>query len=116
MPKTDAPNELRIAQLIKGRGETITSGDNVTLHYSGFLWDSGSKFDSSWDKGEPVQFEVSPGMLIEGFLSAVVGQEVGSRVVVVIPPALGYGQQASATIPANSTLVFVIDILGTSSK
>jgi peptidylprolyl isomerase len=92
------------------------SGDNVTLHYSGFLWDSGSKFDSSWDRGEPVQFEVSPGMLIEGFLSAVVGQEVGSRVVVVIPPALGYGQQASATIPANSTLVFVIEILGTSSK
>jgi peptidylprolyl isomerase len=116
MPKTDAPNELRIAQLIKGRGETIMSGDNVTLHYSGFLWDIGSKFDSSWDRGEPVQFEVSPGMLIEGFLSAVVGQEVGSRVVVVIPPALGYGQQASATIPANSTLVFVIEILGTSSK
>jgi len=116
IPNTDAPEELRIAQLIKGAGETVKTGDNVTMHYSGFLWTGGSKFDSSWDKGTPAQFEVSPGMLIEGFLSAVVGQEVGSRVVVVIPPSLGYGQQASPTIPANSTLVFVIDILGTSSK
>jgi peptidylprolyl isomerase len=114
IPNTDAPSELRISQLIKGSGETVNSGDNVTMHYSGFLWDNGTKFDSSWDKGTPAQFEVSPGMLIDGFLSAVVGQPVGSRVVVVIPPALGYGEQASATIPANSTLVFVIDILGTS--
>ena len=116
IPSTDAPDELRIAQLIKGAGETVKSGDNVTMHYSGFLWTGGSKFDSSWDKGTPAQFEVSPGKLIDGFLSAVVGQQVGSRVVVVIPPALGYGEQESATIPANSTLVFVIDILGTSSK
>lgn len=116
VPNTDAPAELRIAQLIKGEGEAVKSGDNVTMHYSGFLWDGGTKFDSSWDKGSPAQFVVAPGQLIEGFLSAVVGQPVGSRVVVVIPPALGYGEQASDTIPANSTLVFVIDILGTSSK
>ncbi len=116
IPNTDAPEELRLAQLIKGEGETVVSGDNVTMHYSGFLWDGGTKFDSSWDKGSPAQFVVAPGQLIEGFLSAVVGQTVGSRVVVVIPPALGYGEQASSTIPANSTLVFVIDILGTSSK
>jgi FKBP-type peptidyl-prolyl cis-trans isomerase len=116
IPNTEAPEELRIAQLIKGEGETVVSGDNVTMHYSGFLWDGGTKFDSSWDKGSPAQFVVAPGQLIEGFLSAVVGQTVGSRVVVVIPPALGYGEQASSTIPANSTLVFVIDILGTSSK
>jgi peptidylprolyl isomerase len=116
IPSSDAPVELRIAQLVKGAGDTVKTGDNVTMHYSGFLWTGGSKFDSSWDKGTPAQFEVSPGKLIDGFLSAVVGQQVGSRVVVVIPPALGYGEQASATIPANSTLVFVIDILGTSSK
>jgi peptidylprolyl isomerase len=116
IPNTEAPEELRLANLIKGEGETVVSGDNVTMHYSGFLWDGGTKFDSSWDKGSPAQFVVAPGQLIEGFLSAVVGQTVGSRVVVVIPPALGYGEQASSTIPANSTLVFVIDILGTSSK
>lgn len=116
IPNTEAPSELRIAQLIKGAGETVKSGDNVTMHYSGFLWADGSKFDSSWDKGSPAQFVVAQGQLIDGFLSAVVGQQVGSRVVVVIPPALGYGEQGSDTIPANSTLVFVIDILGTSSK
>ena len=116
IPKTDAPAELRVSQLIQGAGEEVKSGDNVTMHYSGFLWDGGSKFDSSWDKGSPAQFVVSPGQLIDGFLSAVVGQKVGSRVVVVIPPELGYRDQASASIPANSTLVFVIDILGTSSK
>lgn len=116
IPNTAAPDELRIAQLINGAGEAVKSGDNVTMHYSGFLWADGSKFDSSWDRSEPTQFAVAPGQLIEGFYSAVVGQPVGSRVLVVIPPALGYGQQASATIPANSTLVFVIDILGTSSK
>lgn len=116
IPNTEAPSELRIAQLIKGAGETVKSGDNVTMHYSGFLWADGSKFDSSWDKGSPAQFVVAQGQLIDGFLSAVVGQQVGSRVVVVIPPALGYGAQGSDTIPANSTLVFVIDILGTSSK
>jgi peptidylprolyl isomerase len=116
IPNTEAPSELRIAQLIKGEGETVKSGDNVTMHYSGFLWADGSKFDSSWDKGSPAQFVVAPGQLIEGFLSAVVGQTVGTRVIVVIPPALGYGQQGSETIPPNSTLVFVIDILGTSSQ
>jgi peptidylprolyl isomerase len=116
IPNTEAPSDLRIAQLIKGAGEIVQSGDNVTMHYSGFLWADGSKFDSSWDKGTPAQFVVAPGQLIDGFLSAVVGQQVGSRVVVVIPPALGYGEQGSQTIPANSTLVFVIDILGTSSK
>jgi peptidylprolyl isomerase len=116
IPSSEAPDELRIAQLIKGDGETVKTGENVTMHYSGFLWDGGTKFDSSWDKGSPAQFVVAQGQLIDGFLSAVIGQTVGSRVVVVIPPALGYGEQASSTIPANSTLVFVIDILGTSSK
>jgi peptidylprolyl isomerase len=116
IPSSEAPDELRIAQLIKGDGETVKTGENVTMHYSGFLWDGGTKFDSSWDKGSPAQFVVAQGQLIDGFLSAVIGQTVDSRVVVVIPPALGYGEQASSTIPANSTLVFVIDILGTSSK
>jgi peptidylprolyl isomerase len=85
------------------------------MHYSGFVWADGTKFDSSWDKGQPAQLEVSPGKLIAGFLSGVVGQTVGSRVLVVIPPALGYGETPTGNIPPNSTLIFVIDILGTSS-
>ena len=87
-------------------------GQTVTLHYSGFLWDGKTQFDSSWEKGQPVQFKLEEGGLINGFLKAVVGQKIGSQVVAVIPPADGYGSTDQGSIPANSTLVFVIDILG----
>jgi peptidylprolyl isomerase len=115
IPKTDAPSELKVAQLIKGAGTPVKAGDMVTMHYSGFVWADGSKFDSSWDRGEPAQFAV-PGQLIKGFGDAVVGQTVGSQVIMVIPPSLGYGSEATGSIPADSTLIFVVDILGTSSN
>ena len=110
--KSAAPTSLKIADTIEGRGDVVKMGQTVTMHYSGFLWDGKTKFDSSWDKGQPVQFKLAKGSLIDGFLKAVVGQKVGSQVVAVIPPAEGYGAQANASIPANSTLVFVIDVLG----
>jgi peptidylprolyl isomerase len=106
---------LKVAQLVKGAGEPVKDGDMVTMHYSGFIWADGSKFDSSWDRGEPAQFAV-PGQLIKGFGTGVVGQTVGSRVILVIPPSLGYGSEATGSIPADSTLIFVVDILGTSSN
>jgi peptidylprolyl isomerase len=112
IPKADAPKTLQIADLIEGRGAKVSMGQTVTLQYSGFLWNGKTKFDSSWDKGQPVQFKLAQGGLIDGFLKAVVGQKVGSQVVAVIPPAQGYGSVAQSGIPANSTLVFVIDILG----
>jgi peptidylprolyl isomerase len=112
IPKATAPTSLSIATLIEGHGETVAMGQNVTMHYSGFLWDGHTKFDSSWDKGQPVQFELTDGSLIPGFMKAIVGQKVGSQVVAVIPPAEGYGSAEQSGIPANSTLVFVIDILG----
>lgn len=112
-PKSDAPTELMVEQLIRGNGDVVEEGQTVTLHYSGFLWATGKKFDSSWDNGQPVQFTMEKGGLIDGFLNSVVGQSVGSRVVAVIPPALGYGDTDNGAIPAGSTLIFVIDILGT---
>lgn len=115
IPSSAAPTELRVAQLIRGAGEVVEEGQKVTLHYSGFLWDSSEKFDSSWDSGEAVQFQMQDGALIEGFLSAVIGQPVGSQVIAVIPPALGYGDAGAGTIPPGATLVFVIDILGTNN-
>ena len=115
IPTSAAPTELRVAQLIRGAGEVVEEGQKVTLHYSGFLWDSSEKFDSSWDSGEAVQFQMQDGALIEGFLSAVIGQPVGSQVIAVIPPALGYGDAGAGTIPPGATLVFVIDILGTNN-
>jgi len=115
IPKSPAPTELRIAQLIRGSGDLVEEGQLVTLHYSGFLWDGAEKFDSSWDAGEASQFQMQDGALIEGFLSAVVGQPVGSQVLAVIPPALGYGDAGAGSIPPGATLVFVIDILGTNN-
>ena len=112
IPKSQAPAELKIVDLIKGRGETVEIGDKVTLHYSGFLWSTGNPFDSSWDSGAPVQWELTETGFIKGFVEALNGAVVGSQVLAVIPPGDGYGDQASETIPANSTLVFVIDILG----
>jgi len=115
IPKTQAPSELRVAQLIKGSGPQIQFEDQVTVHYSGFLWDDGYKFDSSWETERPIRFVNAPGQLIEGFLAAVKDQTVGSQVLVVIPPEFGYGDQQNGLIPPGSTLIFVIDILGTSS-
>jgi peptidylprolyl isomerase len=82
------------------------------VHYSGFLWNEGTQFDSSWENGQPAEFEVAEGSLISGFVKALVGQKVGSQVVAIIPPSEGYGDQGNDSIPANSTLVFVVDILG----
>jgi peptidylprolyl isomerase len=110
--KTEAPTEFKLETLIKGAGEVVGQGDNITVHYSGFVW-GGEKFDSSWDRGQPAQFQLTEGQLIAGFIKALDGQTVGSQVVAVIPPSEGYGDQEQGSIPANSTLIFVIDILGT---
>jgi len=115
IPKTAPPEELRIAQLIRGEGDEVQLGQLVTMHYSGFLWSDSDKFDSSWDTGEPAQFTMQEGGLIDGFLKAVVGQPVGSRIIAVIPPAQGYRDAGAGTIPPGATLVFVIDILGTNN-
>jgi len=113
MPKSEAPKDLKISTLIKGRGDVVKEGELVTVHYSGFLWSDGTQFDSSWSNGQPAQFSLTKGQLIEGFIQSLVGQTVGSQVIAVIPPELGYGDEATGTIPAGSTLVFVMDILGT---
>lgn len=112
IPKSAAPTSLQIATVIEGRGEAVKLGQTVTLHYSGFLWDGKTQFDSSWEKGQPAQFKLAEGSLIKGFLKAVEDQKIGSQVVAVIPPADGYGDTDQGSIPAGSTLVFVIDILG----
>jgi peptidylprolyl isomerase len=115
IPSSPAPTELKIAQLIRGEGEIVQKGQLVIMHYSGFVWDSSEKFHSSWDSGQPAPFQMQDGALIKGVLSAVVGQPVGSQVIAIIPPALGYGDAGAGTIPPGATLVFVIDILGISN-
>lgn len=117
VPKTDPPKNERISVLKLGNGAVVKSGQKVTVHYVGALWADGTVFQSSWENGTPVQFTVGDGIndqsqVVQGFSNALIGQRVGSQVLAVIPPSLGYGSQGNSTIPANSTLVFVIDILG----
>lgn len=107
-----APSQFKKSTLIKGAGAAVAMGDTVTLHYTGVVW-GGAQFDSSWSNGSPVQFPMVDGQLIPGFIKAIVGETVGSQVIAVIPPSDGYGATAQGSIPANSTLIFVIDILGT---
>ncbi len=88
----------------------VNPGDTVIVQYTGVLYDGGTVFDSSWDKGAPTQFATTA--VVPGFKKALEGQTVGSQVLAVIPPADGYGDQAQGSIPAGATLVFVVDILG----
>lgn len=111
IPNSDAPSEFRRTILVEGGGEPIELGDSVVLHYSGWTW-AGELFDSSWDSGAPATFPISYDGLIEGFVMALEGVTVGSRVIAVMPPELGYGDVSQGSIPAGSTLIFVVDVLG----
>lgn len=112
IPKIAPPTVFKENVLIEGSGDKVVLGDTVTLNYSGFLWSSGDQFDSSWANGTPVQWPITEGKFVPGFIKALVGAKVGSKVLAVMPPSDAYGEQGNGTIPANSTLVFVIDILG----
>ncbi|MFS0704405.1 FKBP-type peptidyl-prolyl cis-trans isomerase [Cellulomonas sp. 179-A 9B4 NHS] len=109
----DAPAGLTVQPLIQGDGPAVEAGQTVFVHYSGWLWD-GTPFDSSWTRGQlfPVA-NVGQGQVIAGWNEGLVGQNVGSQVMLVVPPDKGYGEAGSGdTIPPNSTLVFVVDIVG----
>lgn len=113
IPDAAPPADLKIATVITGTGATVGDGDSVTVQYQGVNWTSGDVFDQSWGRA-PATFTTDG--VIEGFGAALVGQTVGSRVVVIIPPDQGYGPQGGnegAGIAKDDTLVFVIDILAT---
>ncbi len=113
--KSAPPTEFKLHTTIKGRGEAVKLGEVVTVHYTGYIWETGEVFDSSWEGGKPAQFQLAEGQLIPGFIKAIEGQTIGSQVITVLPPSEGYGNVEQGSIPANSTLIFVIDILGTNS-
>jgi FKBP-type peptidyl-prolyl cis-trans isomerase len=103
-----APTKLVSNYVLEGSGPAVKSTDTVVVQYKGVLWKTGKQFDSSWDR-TPVSFALNG--VIKGWTQGLTGKKVGSRVLLVIPPSLGYGSQAQSTIPANSTLVFAVDIL-----
>ncbi|MDO5671799.1 MAG: FKBP-type peptidyl-prolyl cis-trans isomerase [Actinomycetaceae bacterium] len=107
----EAPTVITAKVLQAGTGEKVTANDTVTINYAGQLWD-GTPFDSSFERGEPATFPLNN--LIKGWKWGLADRNVGDRVELVIPSEWGYGDAAQGDkIPAGSTLVFVVDIIGT---
>jgi hypothetical protein len=132
IPPSTPPAEYRDALLRAGDGDEVAKGDVVTLQYTGVVWGTSASaekqavFGSSWSAGGPLQVKAAassggaasaaPSALVvtPGLEKALVGKHVGDQVIAVVPPGDGFGDQASARVPAGSTLVYVVDILGTS--
>lgn len=112
LPTGPAPTRLVVKDLKTGTGAEAKSGDQVSVQYIGVLYDNGSKFDSSYDHGQPFSFKLGGGQVIPGWDQGVAGMKVGGRRELIIPPDLAYGAQGQPpTIPPNATLVFVIDLV-----
>ncbi|MCW2934706.1 MAG: peptidylprolyl isomerase FKBP-type [Actinomycetia bacterium] len=113
VPATAAPKALTVKTLVQGSGAKVVKGDYVVVQYTGVIWRTGKVFDSSWSRSEPFAFNVGAGQVIKGWDNGLVGQTAGSRVMLVIPPADGYGSAGAsqAGIKGTDTLVFVTDIL-----
>jgi FKBP-type peptidyl-prolyl cis-trans isomerase len=116
MPSSKPPTTLVTKTLVKGTGQTIAKNQTVVVQYVGAIWRNGTVFDASWTRQQPFGFTIAatPSQVIPGWNKGLVGQTVGSRVMLVIPPADGYGKSGNsqAGIKGTDTLVFVVDILG----
>ncbi len=117
IPATTPPKTLQVKTLVKGTGPKVTKGQFIVVQYTGVNWRTKKVFDSSWSRSAPTGFNIGVGQVIKGWDTGIVGQTVGSRVLLVIPPADGYGKAGSSTvgIKGTDTLVFVVDILGATS-
>jgi peptidylprolyl isomerase len=107
-----APKTLKVEDLIEGKGPAAKSGDKVSVRYVGVLFNNNKEFDSSWKRGKaPFDVTLGQGQVIPGWDQGLVGMKVGGRRRLTIPPDLAYGAQGQPpTIPANSTLVFDVDL------
>jgi peptidylprolyl isomerase len=110
-PKPDG--KLHSAALIKGDGATVKKGQTITVNYLGEVYGATKPFDESYSRGEPASFAIGAGAVIPGWDKTLVGATVGSRMILAIPPADGYGKAGNpqAGIKGTDTLYFVVDIL-----
>jgi FKBP-type peptidyl-prolyl cis-trans isomerase FkpA len=117
--KVTKVTELKKIDVVVGTGADATSGSNVSVHYTGWLYDpsvpnnKGKKFDSSLDRGQPFGFPLGGGRVIRGWDEGVAGMKVGGKRTLIIPPEMGYGANgAGGVIPPNATLLFDVELLG----
>ncbi|MFF2524324.1 FKBP-type peptidyl-prolyl cis-trans isomerase [Streptomyces liangshanensis] len=112
IPKGEkAPKELEQQVLIQGTGPEVKAGEGLIGQYTGVKWEDGKKFDSSWDHGGAIAFQIGTGSVVAGWDKGLTGKHVGDRVELVIPPKDGYGAVDGNELQKN-TLVFVVDIVG----
>jgi FKBP-type peptidyl-prolyl cis-trans isomerase len=116
MPATTTPSGLIINDTVVGTGQVAVAGQDVSVHYTGWLFyggERGKKFDSSKDRGQPFEFGLGGGQVIKGWDEGVQGMKVGGSRTLTIPPELGYGSRgAGGVIPPNATLIFEVELLG----
>jgi peptidylprolyl isomerase len=105
-----APSGLIVEDIKLGGGKEVRSGDTIVIHYTGTL-QNGEKFDSSVDRGQPFTTKIGVGEVIKGWDEGVLGMKVGGKRKLTIPPDIGYGSSANGPIPANSTLIFELELL-----
>jgi FKBP-type peptidyl-prolyl cis-trans isomerase FkpA len=107
---------LQFEDVVAGSGDEAQRGDDVRVHYTGWLYENGAagrKFDSSKDRGEPFEFPLGAGHVIRGWDEGVAGMKVGGTRRLIIPADLGYGARgAGGVIPPNATLLFEVELLG----
>lgn len=105
----DPPSKLITKDIKTGSGKAAKVGNKVSVDYVGHNWSNNEEFDTSWGK-TAFEFTIGKGEVIKGWDEGVVGMKEGGRRLLIIPPDLGYGAQGQGSIPANETLIFVVDL------
>lgn len=108
-PEGDAPTELTVEDIVVGTGAEATENSTVNVHYLGVNFATGEEFDSSWSRGESINFPLRS--LIQGWQIGIPGMKVGGRRKLIVPPAQAYGTSGGHPL-SGQTLIFVIDLIG----
>jgi peptidylprolyl isomerase len=111
-PGGEPPADLEISDIWPGDGAEAKAGDTVQVHYVGVAFSTGEEFDASWNRGDPLEFRLGAGQVIQGWDRGVQGMRVGGRRQLIIPPHLAYGDRgAGRVIAPGETLIFVCDLV-----
>nr|WP_205708450.1 FKBP-type peptidyl-prolyl cis-trans isomerase [Kineococcus siccus] len=106
---------MQVTDVVVGDGEEAKAGHTVSAHYVGVAFSTGEEFDASWNRGQPLDFPLGAGRVIQGWDQGIQGMRVGGRRQLVIPPHLGYGDRgAGGAIKGGETLIFVVDLVSVS--